>query len=91
MKSANPYDRNSVEIRVMAYLNDLPHAHPITLNELVHGIDDNLRYTILCTVGDLRDDGLLDLISLKDGDQLVRLLPQGKDVLSKIYAGTTGC
>lgn len=75
----------------MAYLNDLPQSHPITLDELVQGVDATRKDTIICTVGDLRDDGILDLMPVRGGDQLVRLLPFGKDVLIKIYAGMSGC
>lgn len=75
----------------MAHLNDLPHAHPITLDELVDAVGNDRRHTVICTVGDLRDDGLVELIPLRDGDQLVRILPQGKDVLTRIYAGRSTC
>jgi predicted ArsR family transcriptional regulator len=88
MRIADPFDRSSLEVRILAYLND--RGHPITFIELAEGLADISREGILCKLDHFREEGLVTMRKLQDGN-LVGLTAEGKSILLGIYTGRGSC
>lgn len=88
MKQVDPYDRSAIEVRILSHLNDS--GHPLTWEDLVGGMRQDSREAVVWKAIDLKDEGLLEIRSLKDG-QLISITAQGKEILLGIYSGRGRC
>jgi hypothetical protein len=88
LKIVDPYQRTSLEVQILGHLND--RKHPIRLDEII-ALNPDRKETIVCTVLDFRDEGLVVLRPLDDGGQFVEITPQGQQIITTIYSGRTRC
>lgn len=86
MGSADPFERNWLEVRILNRLND--RKHPINLRELRDNLVANKEDTIVCTIFNLRDEGLVKIRETSIlNDKLVEITPLGKAILLDILSG----
>lgn len=88
MKGGDPFERTWLEIKILSHLNDSP--HPMSLRTMRDGIEPNMQESIVCSVFDLRDDGLVVMRELV-GDHMVDITSTGRAVLSAILSGRSTC
>jgi CTP-dependent riboflavin kinase len=84
----DPLERNWVEVRILNRLNDRGHA--VSLLELRNNLVPNMEETIVCTVFNLKDEGLVTVFEVPGG-KMVDITAHGRDVLLKAISNRNRC
>lgn len=73
-----PPDRNLVEVRILNCLNDTGHA--VDLNHLRKTLVPDKEDTVVCTMFDLRGEGLVNIFDITGG-KMIEITAAGKTAL----------
>jgi len=84
MSEKDPFAMNWLEVRILTRLADRGHA--VTLHDMKDNLVDGKSETVVNTVFQLQDEGLLRVFETEKGGQLVEITEEGKTILSLLYS-----